>query len=164
MLFGMEPDDYDPETLERLLAPDLDEYFEKVEEGGGSLLWDELVRRGWTPPEAAGLDDVALRNALERLALDCSWLGVYFGFHEHLSDRELYAEIVRIAREEPTLMWPGDPNSGTTFHLVEDHDEQTFFRYYADEGDRELWLSSDPNLDLPAREPQPYPRPWWPSR
>lgn len=131
------------------------------------LLWDELRRRGWEPPDPDTLNEQELARALERLVLDLSWVHVYLVHTEHLSDPALYRELYEIARHEGMRVYPDDPESAMTIGFVgggSDQELDAYLRYYADDDERKWWREQYPAMWMPMREPLPYPRDWIPER
>lgn len=89
-----------------------------------------------------------------RTFLDCT---------DHLSDRELYAELWRNVLRVPEAVFA----AGSTWNLNIDcsdglrDSEQgmlTYLTYYAEEDDRQMWLEDFPDATLPERRELPYDR------
>jgi len=163
MNFGYGPEHADAEKenafWEYIRGEDLD--------SAATTIYVELRRRGWLPPDPASLSDAALTLALERLVLDLSWLNVYLHATDHMSDRELYSQIVEHVEYNETPLWPDDPGSAISISFIShgtDEELQIFLRYYADETEREWWKEHYPSLPIPTSELPPYPRPWVPER
>ena len=79
----------------------------------------------------------------------------------HLSDRELYAKLWHETLREET---PAIDEIGFRSHLdlvragEDDADTALYLKYYADEADRERWLTDFPVDKMPAHEDPPFTR------
>ncbi len=132
---------------------------------GGFLLRDELAREGVSLPPLESLDDEALSRALTDAIWGLYDLGVLVETVDHLSDRELYTEIVAYCAE-PTISFPHDPYSNTHWSPIggcSEEDMTVYMRYYENEEDRQRWAREFPDFEMPPSELPPYPRPWIPS-
>lgn len=147
--------------LEYLMA--LDAF---IEDGtGGFLLRDKLAERGAPLPPLESLNDAELSRALTDAIWGLYDLGVLVETVDHLSDRELYKEIVEYC-SEPTITFPNDPYSNTHWSPIgscTEEDMAIYNRYYADERQRQDWAREFPEEPMPPSELPPYPRPWIPD-
>ena len=120
-----------------------------------------LEQSGVLMPPSDQLSDDELEEALWQSLRGLAFLGVYLHHTDHLSDRELYAELREDALRRPVVMMPENPNFGYHLDLVEgesEENEQLYLRYYADEETREHWAEQFPACDMPAAESRPFDR------
>ena len=123
----------------------------------------ELERRGCAPPFAEGLLDEDLTRELTNLVWNLADLGIYLDSVGHLSDRELYIQLLDFC-DQPNMFFPGNKRSCTGWSPIDsgsDEDNEIYLRYYADEKTRKHW-EKDFKMVLPKSEPLPYPRKWIP--
>lgn len=109
-------------------------------------------------PEPDDLDDVALHEALWRIIEGLERLRVFLEQTDHLSERQLYTQLVRelLPEDMPAL----DVNESSAWHvnvLGYDHPE-LYLKYYADEKTRGFWRIDFPDYPIPAHEDPPYDR------
>ncbi len=123
--------------------------------------YNELDKRGCAPPFIEGLSGEDVTRELTNLIWNLADLSIYIDSVGHLSDRELYIELLEFC-DEPNMFFPGNKNACCAWSPVGNGgDEDTYLRYYADDQTREQW-ARDYKLTLPPKEPLPYPRPWIP--
>ncbi len=148
------------------MDPDLEEEFLKhvvaVEEAGWTRPADHLAEGGLelTPPDQ--LDDRALSAKLRDVVHAMALRNMYVMSTDHLSDRELYVELLEHLREE-TLMGPATPTKGYNFviDLVSsgsDEDTYLYLKYYADDDYRRHWHEDYPEDEIPDKAEPPYDR------
>ncbi len=153
-VFGMSENADEEETrrfLESVIAD---------EEGEGEPLTVWLVRAGYSPPPAAGLDDAALTGELQALIRHLAFLGVYLERTDHLSDRELYTWITEEELHQPEVLFPGNPNFAMHLDVLggcSEEDLQLNLIYYADEEERKDWAERFRER-IPPRKPRPFDR------
>ena len=144
------------------LTPDVQEQFWRhvvdVETAETTDLARELKSIGVPLPEPDGLDDVALHEALWRIIEGLASLRVFLDQTDHLSDRELYTQLLReiLPEEMPAL----DRDESSAWHVdVLGYDKpELYLKYYADERTREAWRREFPDDPMPARQDPPYDR------
>ena len=147
-------DDY----LERL-----DDYIEgKIQ----TTVYYELEKVGEPPPRLEELaDDSEVNRALTNLIWALYDLHVVIDDTDHLTDRELYAELLDYL-DESCMIFPGIPGAWTHWSPIGGYGEediQIMLRYYSTEESRADWLKSFPDDVMPPAELPPYPRPWIPE-
>lgn len=124
-------------------------HFAQIEQAGVKL----------TPP--AKLDDAALTTKLWEVIHALARLGTILENTDHLSDRELYAQLWQESLRESTPCLP--PGSGWVCHLDligsgSDEDTDLYLRYYADERTREHWRGDFPDMEIPPHQDPPFKR------
>jgi hypothetical protein len=115
------------------------------------------------PPET--LDDAALARTLTVLVWHLYDQGVLIEQTDHLSDRELYVELLAFCAG-PHLTFPEDPYSNLHWSPIggcSEEDMVIHHRFYANEEDRQRWAKEFPEDEIPPSELPPYPRPWIPD-
>ncbi len=137
-------------------------YLLMLESEPSSSLAKQLIRDGIELPEPESLDDSAVSQKLDEVIQGLVKLHTYLIHTDHLSDRELYEHLWWEALNEPEYEFDdGMGQYQTTIDLVGDGSESSteiYHRYYADELDRDWWLSENPDGYLPDMEPAPYDR------
>jgi hypothetical protein len=125
------------------LTPEVQEQFwwnvVAFETAGRTDLIKELQAIGVELPEPDVLDDVALHKSLWRLIEGLARLRVFLEQTDHLSDRELYTQLLReLLREEMPAL---DVDKSSAWHInVLGYDKpELYLKYYADEKTRESW-------------------------
>jgi hypothetical protein len=112
------------------------------------------------PPDE--LTDETLTSALWELLHNLACQGFYVLSTNHLSDREVYAELWRRGLRDPAFL-PGRNLRGGWFHDFlgsgSDEDVQMLLRYYYDDAERER-LHRDWKVPLPPKEKAPFNRDW----
>lgn len=139
-------------------------YFERMqafENGPFTTNFQQLVRAGIALPEPEALDDAAVTRKLWEVIEALADLGVILEQTNHLSDRELYAELWhRVLRDEVPDLAPAENEwwhvdligTGSNEHI------HAYLKYYADDEDRRFWHEVDPKLELPPHEDPPFDR------
>ncbi|RYG24115.1 hypothetical protein EON82_11830 [bacterium] len=152
--------DYDPSV-----EVDGIEYLRKLDDfieygvGGTGLL------EGIEAPPLEALDDALIPRVLTDLVWHLYDQGVLIEYTDHLSGRELYAELLKFC-VEPHLTFPNDPYSNLRWSPIggcSEEDTGSYLRYYARQEDREYWVKKFPEDEMPPSELPPYPRPWIPD-
>ena len=120
-----------------------------------------LLDAGVELPEPESLDDDKLTVVLRQVIQALARLRVFLDETDHLSDRELYAQLwYRILREEVPQLPEDDGGAchvGPLWEWSED-DTRQFLRYYADEDWRQYWLEDFPAFEMPPHEDPPFDR------
>ena len=152
------------------LPPELQEQFwQRVvdfESCGTTTLVIELTRIDVPLPEPDGLDDSALHTALWKVIDGLATLGVFLESTDHLSDRELYTQLVRVTLPEEMDALDDTENSAVHVDVLGYDQPALYLKYYADERVREAFRPYFPD-GIPAHEDPPFdrdsrlPAPWW---
>jgi hypothetical protein len=123
--------------------------------------FDKLVAAGVELPEPETLTDeqttIKLWEVIERLAE----MRTFLSNTDHLSDRELYADLWSDLLREFNPQMPMDENSHCGIDILgsgREEDTYLYHKYYADEKSRLDWLERWPNDEMPPREKPPYDR------
>ena len=106
------------------------------------------------------MNDAALTAKLWQVIDGLAAFHVFLSCTDHLSDRELYNRLWNDVLRFQIPIVPEDPG---VWHvdLVSTGGEaetETYFRHYADEVARALWLRDFPDYVMPAPEDSPYDR------
>ncbi len=113
------------------------------------------------PP--AEITDETLTPILWELLHNLALRGFYILHTDHLSDRELYAELWQHGLREPAHL-PGRNPRGGFFHDFlgswGEDDMQLWLRYYATDQDRAKHAAEWPKDTIPPKEKPPYNRDW----
>ena len=131
-----------------------------------TTLYFELEKQGWAPPFAENLTDEEVSRALTDLIWGMWDLGVVIEDADHLTDRELYLELLDYC-DEATVVFPDEPDAWCHWSPVggcSEEDMKVIMRYYADDQWREQWTQEDPEFEMPPKELSPYHRSWLPQR
>jgi hypothetical protein len=147
-----EPDDIEEEFQDRMAA------YEREEPRPLSVV---LPEAGVALPAPDELDALQLSAKLWELINGLALLGTFLHNTNHLSDRQLYAELWTDTLREPTVLMPDEP--AFTFHIDmvgsgSEEDTLLYMKYYADEKQRRSWLKEWPGDRLPEHEDPPYDR------
>jgi len=129
----------------------------------------------WTPPAQklaeenvpllppAEVTTEALTPILWELLHNLALRGMYFLHTNHLSDRELYAELWQRGLREPALL-PGRNPRGGWFHDFlgswGDEEMQLWLRFYATDDERAKHAAEWPKDIIPTKEKLPFNRDW----
>jgi hypothetical protein len=128
------------------------------ETAGSTNLTRELCAIGVELPEPDGLDDVALHRALWIVIEGLAKLRVFLDSTDHLSDRELYAHLVRELLPEEMPALGEDESSAWHIDALGYGEPELYLKYYADDKTRESWRIDFPEDRIPAHEDPPYDR------
>jgi hypothetical protein len=154
----MQPEDDDdlPEYLERL-----DSFLSGKSQ---TTLYFQLEKKGWAPNLSDNLSDEEVNQALTELIWSLKDLNVIIEDTDHLSDRELYAELLDFC-DEPNVCFVGLTGAAQHWSPIGSYgpeEYQVYLRYYADEEERTRFAEEYPDEAIPPSELPPYPRPWLP--
>lgn len=137
-----------------------------AETAGTTDLITELKAIGVDLPEPDALDDAALHKALWRVINALASLQVFLHGTDHLSDRQLYTQLLREVLPEEMDALDGGEGSAWHVDVLGSHNTELYLKYYADEKTRAVWRKEYSDLHVPPREPLPYDRgrhlPRWP--
>jgi hypothetical protein len=131
------------------------------EDGPITTTLDQLLEDGVELPEPGSIRDADVSATLWRVIHAMARRRVYIDQTDHLSDRELYSSLWHdILREEVPAI--DEIGFNTEVQLSGDGEPGTYlyFRHYAAERDRQIWLRDFPDYEMPAHEDPPYSRDW----
>lgn len=137
-------------------------YLLTLEQAPSSTLAKQLIRDGIELPPPDALDDASISKKLEEVILGLANLRTYLTHTDHLSDRQLYEHLWLKDLNDPEYEF--DEHMGdfqTTIDFVGDCSDESmklYHRFYADELDRDWWMSENPDYEMPEMEPAPYDR------
>lgn len=132
-----------------------------LENGPFTTIFDQLIRAGAHLPAPETLDDGRVHGVLWGVIRALADLRVFIESTDHLSDRELYAQLWHDTLREEVADVEPDESACCHVDLLggwSEGDTQVFLRYYADDEWRERWRADFPDLHIPPREEPPYDR------
>lgn len=147
-----ESDDLEDEFLDNVAA------FESEE---ARPLSEVLVEAGVALPPPDELDDAQVSAKLWEVIHMLALLGTFLHSTDHLSDRELYAELWGDVLLEPAVLMPENAAYACHIDMVGSGSEEHIhlhLKYYADAKERRTWLREWPDDPLPDHEDPPYDR------
>lgn len=124
-------------------------------------LISELERSGVSVPPPDALEDSRLTEKLWEMITKLAELATFLHNTDHLSDRELYCELVNDVLREQMVLMPEDPSFSSQLDMVGSGSEEhtlLYLKYYAREEDRRAWLADWPEDPLPEHEDPRYDR------
>lgn len=135
--------------------------------GGESAGWqrpaDQLRSAGIPLLPPAELTDETLTAKLWELLHNLACTGFYVSHSDHLSDRELYAELWTKGLRDEALL-PGKCKTGGWFHDLlgswGEDDMQLWLRHYANDEERAQHAQEYPKDTIPPKEPPVANRDW----
>ncbi|HEX6976421.1 MAG TPA: hypothetical protein VF147_18570 [Vicinamibacterales bacterium] len=150
----------DPDELEDRYA----EYARKMDlfmDGPTTTYYEQLVGAGIELPRPDSIADGEMRTKLWEVIAGLERLRAFLEHTNHLSDRELYARLwQQVLREETPAIDEIGFNSHLDLACPGGSDEETllYLKHYADDRDRESWLTEFPGDRMPAHEDPPFTR------
>jgi hypothetical protein len=176
---GEESDDADEPDPLGLAAVDREIAAAKKESAPPNPAMEEMLRasepENWKPPALqlaaqnipllppAEITDETLTPILWELLHNLSLQGFYVLHTDHLSDRELYAELWERGLRDPAHL-PGRNPRGGWFHDFlgswSEDDMQLWLRFYANDQERAQHAKEFPEDKLPPKETPPHNRDW----
>jgi hypothetical protein len=142
---------------------DIPEFFDPAEDCPWCSPREILARHGYAPLPPGELDDRQLSGRLWELLYAAAACRFFFSSTDHLDDRSLYTLLWEEWLDEPTADIPPEAETNTNLIIAEFDArgmtaDEIWLRYYADEDDNALWLSTDPNFVFPPHEDPPFDR------
>ena len=149
-------DELDPEIHEEFLR-NIIEY----ETAPWTTHQQQLEEAGIELPSPAELDDEQLKAKLWDVIEALGELRVFLQCTNHLSDRELYAELWGDLLREEVKAVAYDEYSAYHIDLIgsgSEEDIHLWMKYYADEESRRQWMDEWPDDEMPDHVDPPYDR------
>src|ERR1700722_135900 len=146
----MYPADDEDDPLEDMKK--LDRFLDGEEQ---TTIYFELEKRDEAPDLSDELTDEEVSQALTALIWSLGDIGVYIEYVDHLTDRELYAEL-RDYCDEPNMVFPGNKAFGLHWSPIGswgEEDMQIWLKYYASDQERITHSIDYPNDPMPTKEP-----------
>ena len=137
------------------------DYVARFESAEPRALFDVLSEGGLAIPAPQEMDDEQLARKLWEVIHGLALVGTFLENTDHLSDRELYAELWSDLLREPVTLFPDDPNYACHLDLIgsgSEEDIRLHMKYYASQKERRDWLKEWPDDVLPDPEELPYDR------
>ena len=136
-------------------------YVVEYEKAPWTTNFKQLEEAGIELPAPETLNDEQLNKKLWEVIRGLALLRVFLDDTNHLSDRELYAELWSDMLREEVKAIPPDPDGA--YHLsplggCSEEDIQLQMKYYADEEWRRHFQDEFPDFVMPAHEDPPYDR------
>ena len=147
----------EPEDLEDEFA----DYIAAFERQEPRALSEVLPEAGVALPPPDELDDAQLGGKLWEIINMLALMGTFLHSTNHLSDRQLYAELWGDVLQEPTVLMPDNAAYACHIDMVGSGSEEhtlLYMKYYASEQERRSWLEEWPEDVLPDHEDPPYDR------
>ena len=120
-----------------------------------------LIESGISLPSPDELDDSQLTVKLSEVFKALALLRVYLYHTDHLSDRELYAQLWNDTLREEVVLKPEDTDFACHIDLVgsgSEDDIHIYLKYYADDHERSWWAKEWPGEPMPDGEQLPFDR------
>lgn len=121
----------------------------------------DLTEQGFELPGPEEIPDEEITAKLWQLLHKLAAMGTYVSQTDHLSDRELYEHLWHESLREAHPQMPPNPRSAWHIDILggcSEEDIQLQMKYYADEEERQHWMTSFPDYEMPAHEDPPYNR------
>ena len=121
----------------------------------------QLEAKGVALPAPETLSDEQVSMKLWEVIDHLARLRVFLEYTDHLTDRELYAELWNDALREEIKDIPVDEDSAWHIQFTSsgsDEDNEAYLKYYADEQEREQYRKDFPEAHIPEHEALPYDR------
>lgn len=153
-------------THDEGLLEDQEEFWrrvEEVEESGLTTLARAIEEGGFELPVSDQLTDEQLARKLWALIGRMAELRCFLTNTDHLSDRELYTQLVEetLQEEIEAEALTAGPNQAYHYDLIgggSEEDIQIMLRYYTTVEDREQWHADFPDDVIPPMRSLPYDR------
>jgi hypothetical protein len=148
----MSPDDLEGEFWDHVAA------FDREEPRALSVV---LPEAGVSLPPPDELNDSQVSRKLWEIIHKLALLGTFLHNTNHLSDRQLYAELWDEVLREPTVLMPDNPDFSSHIDMIGSGSQEhvlLYMKYYATEEERRSWLKDWPEDVLENHEDPPYDR------
>ncbi len=136
-------------------------YVVAFEKATWSQPFQVLIESSISLPPPDELDDSQLTSKLSEVVNALSLLRVYLYHTDHLSDRELYAQLWSDSLREETVLQPDNADFACDIDLIgsgSEEDIDIYLKYYADEEERTRWAKEWPGEPMPDRKQLPFDR------
>jgi hypothetical protein len=136
-------------------------YVVAFEQATWSQPFQVLIESGISLPSPDELEDSQLTAKLSELFNALALLRVYLHHTDHLSDRELYAQLWNDSLREEMVLQPDNADFACHVDLIgsgSEEDIHIYLKYYADENERNQWAKEWPGEPMPDREQHPFDR------
>ena len=147
------------------LSPEMEEEFlqniEAYESASWTTHYQQLEEAGVELPDPETMDDEKLTAKLWEVIEALARMRAFLSSTNHLSDRELYAELSSDVLREETKAMVLDEYSAWRIDLIGSGSEEDIYlwmKYYADEETRRQWMKDWPDYEMPEHEKPPYDR------
>jgi len=120
-----------------------------------------LIDSGISLPSPNELPESELNAKLWEVINAISLMGMYLEHSDHLSDRELYTLLLNDILLENTIIQSPDVTLNCHIDLIgsgSEEDNNIYLKFYADEHDRNLWITDFPDEPMLGRELLPFDR------
>jgi hypothetical protein len=159
-------------TTGQMLSDKLGDYPTEVEEqfwknvvAFEQATWSQpfqvLTESGISLPSPDELDDTELKTKLWEVINALALVREYLDHTDHLSDRELYAQLWYDSLREAMVLHPDDANFACHIDIIgsgSEEDNNIYLKYYADEDERNRWAKEWPDERVPNQEQLPFDR------
>lgn len=139
----------------------LQENIDAFEQATWSQSFQVLAESGISLPPPDELAETELHAKLWEVINALALMGAYLEHTDHLSDRELYTLLWSDILLEETVIQSPIVTLACHIDLIgsgSEEDNNIYLKYYADEGDRTLWLKEFPGEAMPSQELLPFNR------
>ena len=143
------------------MAADTPDFVDPAEDCPWRSPREIFARYGYAPLAPSELNDRQLPGRLWEWLYAAAARRFFFCSTDHLSDRELYTQILTDIIEEEVKDLTLDEDSACHIDLLGSGSEEDTFlylKYYADEDFRRAWRRDYPDHPLPDHEDPPYDR------